>query len=184
MSAPCRFNEGTPPDEMPAWCQSAARLALVAAKTASMVRAWDALASSAAEAGHRHISPFIWEARLADGTVAAFVETTADASRVIADGRYLKVYTLAEVANLLDATPDAFRPPPVVKSKPLPPSANALAPGSKLKPFAERGRFECAFPIGDGEAMRACCCDYEPGRRRPYCDFHLGLTTDVERVSA
>jgi hypothetical protein len=86
-------------------------LALVSQKAASMVRAWAALDAYAAEAGHRHVAPWVWEARLADGTVAAFVQTNAEASRVIAEGRFLKVFTLAEVAHVIDEMPAAFLQP-------------------------------------------------------------------------
>ena len=86
-------------------------LTLVEAKTASMIRAWGVLGDAAAEAGHREIAPWVWEVRLGDGSVAAFVQTNAEAGKVIADGRYLKVFTLAEVGALIDAMPSAFLQP-------------------------------------------------------------------------
>lgn len=86
-------------------------LALVAQKTDAMVRAWAALEAAATEAGHREVAPWVWEVRLADGSVAAFVQTVAEQSKVIADGRFLKVFTLAEVGNLIDALPQAFLQP-------------------------------------------------------------------------
>lgn len=69
----------------------------------AMQRAWSALSAAASEAGHRPIAPEVWEARLKDGTVAAIVQTNAEASRVIASGRHLAVYTLEEVANVIDS---------------------------------------------------------------------------------
>jgi hypothetical protein len=94
---------------------SADAMTQVSQKTQSMVRAWAALDAYATEAGHRQVAPWVWEARLADGSVAAFVQSNVEAGRVIDEGRYLKVYTLAEVASLLDVTPDAFRPPPIAE---------------------------------------------------------------------
>ena len=41
------------------------------------------------------------------------------------------------------------------------------APMSRPRPFGDRGAFECALPIGDGEDMRACCATVGLGRRRP-----------------
>jgi hypothetical protein len=69
----------------------------------AMQRAWGALAAAAAQAGHRPIAPWVWEVRLKDGTVAAVVQTNAEASKVIADGRHVAVYTLDEVANVIDS---------------------------------------------------------------------------------
>jgi hypothetical protein len=90
---------------------SADALALVEQKTQAMIRGWAALEVAAAEAGHREVAPWVWEARLGDGSVAAFVQTNAEQSKVIVDGRYLKVFTLAEVANLIDAIPAALLQP-------------------------------------------------------------------------
>lgn len=80
----------------------------VVAKSAAMVRAWAALDAAATEAGHRAIAPWVWEVPLADGTVAAFVQTDAEASKVIAEGRYLVVYTAREVGNVIDALPQSL----------------------------------------------------------------------------
>lgn len=74
-----------------------------------MRRAYAALAAAASEAGHRPILPDVWEVPLADGTVAAFVRTNDDAAKVIAEGRYLVVYTPAEVASVIDALPAALQ---------------------------------------------------------------------------
>ena len=54
--------------------------------TGAMQRAWIALDHAAEEAGHRPIAPWVWEVRLADGSIAALVETDAEASKVIAEG--------------------------------------------------------------------------------------------------
>jgi len=84
-------------------------LATVQQKAAAMVRAWDAIGAAAEEAGHRPIAPWVWEVPLSGGSVAAFVQTDAEVSRVIADGRHLSVYTPAEVGRLIDAIPGALQ---------------------------------------------------------------------------
>lgn len=83
-------------------------LALVEQKAGSMQRAWLALDTAAEEEGHRPIAPWVWEVRLADGSVAALVQTDAEASKVIADGRHVHVYTAAEVGRLIDLLPQAL----------------------------------------------------------------------------
>jgi hypothetical protein len=83
-------------------------------KAASMQRAWAALEAAAEEAGHRAIYPDVWEVQLADGTVAAIVQTDAEASKVIADGRHVNVYTLREIANVIDALPETLKVAKVV----------------------------------------------------------------------
>lgn len=67
-----------------------------------MVRGYAALSSAASEAGHRPIAPDVWEFPLEDGSIAAFVRTNDEAAKVIAQGRHLQVYTLAEVATLIN----------------------------------------------------------------------------------
>ena len=109
-----------------------------------MVRAWGALEAAAAQAGHREVAPWVWEARLADGTVAAFVQTTAEASKVIAEGRYLKVFSLAEVANLIDAIPAALLQPAVE-------IVGRVMPAAKLRTFLSEGDdipFDDPIPFG------------------------------------
>lgn len=96
-------------------------LTLAEQKTGSMQRAWLALDASAEEAGHRAIAPWVWEARLEDGTVAAFVQTDAEASKVIAEGRHVLVYTLDEVAALLQLVPTVLS------------AAKVEFPGAKLQ---------------------------------------------------
>lgn len=81
----------------------------VSSKSAAMQRGCAALDAACEEAGHRPIAPWVWEAPLRDGSVAAIVQTNAEAGHVIAQGRYLVVYTLAEVANVIMALPDALQ---------------------------------------------------------------------------
>lgn len=84
-------------------------LQLVVEKCASMTKGYAALDAAAEEAGARPVAPWVWEVPLADGSVAALVQTDAEASKVIADGRYVRVFTAQEVANLLDMIPEALQ---------------------------------------------------------------------------
>jgi hypothetical protein len=67
-----------------------------------MITAWQALARAAEAAGAPILSPEVWEVSLADGTVVALVRSPEDAHAVIADGRRVTVYTLAELAVMLE----------------------------------------------------------------------------------
>jgi len=73
------------------------------AAAGGMQRAWAALDKEATDAGHSPLQPTVWEVALKDGTVAAFVQTTAEAIKVRADGRYRVIYTVAEIGNVIDA---------------------------------------------------------------------------------
>lgn len=86
----------------------------VQGKAGAMQRAWAALATWAAEAGHRPVAPWVWEVPLADGSVAALVETDEAAAKVLAEGRHVAVYTAREIGNLLDAVPAALQMAKVV----------------------------------------------------------------------
>jgi hypothetical protein len=120
-------------------------LALVEQKTASMIRAWRVLEDAAAEAGHREIAPWVWEVRLADGGVAALVQTEAEVGKVAADGRFLKVYTMAEIGALLDAVPTIFSQPADV----IPGRALAAAPRLGFFPISgDEIPFDDPIPFG------------------------------------
>lgn len=101
----------------------------VTASAGGMKRAWKALSDAAAEAGHRPLRPEVWEVLLPDGSVAAIVRTNDEAAHVIASGRQIAVYTLAEVANIIDALPEALAIAKVVfpGSKVLPPVPDGLS---------------------------------------------------------
>ena len=81
----------------------------VTATAGGMRRAYAAMTAEAVEAGHRPLSPEVWETTLEDGTVAAIVRTDAEAGHVIASGRALVVYSLAEIATVIDALPKALQ---------------------------------------------------------------------------
>lgn len=98
-------------------------LQAVTDKAAAMRRGYAALDAAAEEAGHRPIAPWVWEVLLPHGEVAAIVQTNAEASKVIADGRYLVVYTLQEIGNVLAALPDALQ-----LAKQVFPGAKFIAP--------------------------------------------------------
>jgi len=67
-----------------------------------MITAWQALSRAAEAAGEPLLAPEVWEVSLADGTVAALVRTPEDAHAVVASGRRVTVYTIGELAILLD----------------------------------------------------------------------------------
>jgi len=67
-----------------------------------MITAWQVLARAAEAAGAPILSPEVWEVALADGSVVALVRSPEEAHAVIADGRRVTVYTLAELAVMLE----------------------------------------------------------------------------------
>lgn len=76
---------------------------------AAMERAWAALDAHATSAGYLP-SPgvVLGELRLADGSVAAVVADYAEASLVLGHRSYGAVYSLEEVANIIDSLPAAI----------------------------------------------------------------------------
>ena len=111
-----------------------------------MVKAWMALDRAAEAAGASRMAGGVWECAGASGAVYALVRHPSDARAVKADGRRLQVYTLEEIANLLDQFPalvkvkDAFPGASVVRSRkiigdPLEGIASSKAPLSDDIPF-------------------------------------------------
>ena len=84
-------------------------LEAVRSRSAAMERAWAALDAEATRTGQAPVDPDVWEVALHDGRLAAIVRTTADASKIIREGRSTCVYTLNEIANVIDALPEALR---------------------------------------------------------------------------
>lgn len=76
-----------------------------------MMAAWRALDRVATEAGATKLNPEHWEITLADGSVAVLVPSTEHMAAVLqtAEGRSLRVYTLDEIAHLIDAFPEVSR---------------------------------------------------------------------------
>jgi len=80
-------------------------LEAVKRESARMVKAWATLDRLASEAGAQTLDPEIWEVTLADGRVAAICQSDAVATRVVHEDRRVDVYTLDEIARLLDGYP-------------------------------------------------------------------------------
>lgn len=110
------------------------------ARSEAMKRAWQALDRAAEEGGGRPVAPWVWEATLKDGTVIALVQSDAETGRVIADGRHLQVYTLQEIANLIDAMPSLIG------------QAKQEFPGVKIMPRGDRSWVRNGDPIPFGDA--------------------------------
>lgn len=73
------------------------------AASGGMERAWVALDAEATANGHAPLSPTVWETTTKAGVVVAIVKTTAEAIAVTRDGRHKAVYSLDEIANVIDA---------------------------------------------------------------------------------
>lgn len=71
-----------------------------------MIKAWMALDRAAEAAGASRIGGEVWECAGRSGAVYALVRHPSDARAVKADGRHVQVYTLDEIANLLDGFPE------------------------------------------------------------------------------
>jgi hypothetical protein len=76
-------------------------LEAVRIQSARMVRAWEAADREATALGATPLDPQVWETTTPDGDVLAIVRTRDEASKVIAEGRAVRVVTLDEVGNLL-----------------------------------------------------------------------------------
>lgn len=74
-----------------------------------MVRAYIALDTAATQAGAEPLTPMCWEIGLEDGTVAAIVPDNARAHLVRAEGRAISIYTLEEIARLLQGFPSLVK---------------------------------------------------------------------------
>ena len=68
--------------------------------SAMMIRAWRALEAEAADTGHAHLAPTVWEGRTKDGRVLVIVRTTEEALAVQSarDDRARVVWTVDELA--------------------------------------------------------------------------------------
>ena len=67
-----------------------------------MVKAWIALDVAAVAAQHDFLDPAVWEVALKDGTVLALVRSSEDARAVVQQGRRMVVYTMDEIAHMMD----------------------------------------------------------------------------------
>lgn len=70
-----------------------------------MVKAWRALDTAATAAGERPLDPAVWETPMADGRVLAVVRTDGEAQAAAksANGRSVVVWTMEEVARMVEA---------------------------------------------------------------------------------
>lgn len=74
-----------------------------------MVKAWRALDAAAEAAGADPAPGEVWECVGAKGAVYAIVRQSSDARKIKADGRHVEVFTLDEVAHLLDGFPEIVK---------------------------------------------------------------------------
>jgi len=84
-------------------------LADVQREAERMTRAWRALDQVARKGGHWRLPDEVWETTLQDGTVVAIVKDLAAANHVPTQGRQVALYSLEEIANLIDAYPSIAR---------------------------------------------------------------------------
>jgi hypothetical protein len=114
-------------------------------QSARMCKGWRALDAAATAAGKQHLAPTVWESATPDGEVIAVVRDNADAHAALADGRALTVYTMAEVARLLAASPA------LAKIKAVAPSATVEAARQITDPLdalpATRAKLDDPLPI-------------------------------------
>jgi hypothetical protein len=75
----------------------------VARHAAAMGRAYSILDAEAIAAGHTPLNPNVWEVQLSDGRVVALVKTNAEASLAARQEGYAAVWTLREIAKLIEA---------------------------------------------------------------------------------
>jgi len=71
-----------------------------------MRRAWEALDKAAAIVGAKQLDPEVWEIAMPDGKVIAFCKTMPEAFHVARAGRYIDVWTVEEVARLIEKFPE------------------------------------------------------------------------------
>lgn len=77
-------------------------------QSARMLAAWKAVEQAAIDSGATP-APEAWECTLADGSTMVIVREATDVGRVKAAGRKVQVWSLEEVARVVDAQPDVVR---------------------------------------------------------------------------
>lgn len=73
---------------------------------AGIRRGWEALDCAAEAAGAKQLDPSIWEIRMSDGRIAAFCQNNTDAYAATWTGRYIDVWTVEEIARLIEKFPE------------------------------------------------------------------------------
>jgi hypothetical protein len=101
--------------------RAGATLDILVEECRRMARALNALDANARAAGAMPQPATVWETVLSDGTVAAIVQDDGTAKDVVADGRAVSVWTLAEIGRLIDGHGA------VVKAKLVLPGASVVA---------------------------------------------------------
>jgi hypothetical protein len=81
-------------------------LADVEAHGAALRRALDVLDAAAASSGATPIDPEVWEIEMPDGRVVALCRANAEAHAVARQGRYVEIWTAAEIARVIDKFPE------------------------------------------------------------------------------
>lgn len=122
------------------------QLADVQREAKRMVAAWRALDRRATETGRQTLPATVWEVTLADGTVAVIVKEPELAYQV-ADGRRAHVYTLAEIARLIDGFPM------LAKVKEAFPGATVERVKDEIPDPLDDLRFDVGAPLDDVEAF-------------------------------
>lgn len=69
-------------------------------------RGWSALNAAATSAGAKELSPLVWEIQMPDGRVAAFCRDNTDAYAATWTGRYVDVWTIDEIARIIERFPE------------------------------------------------------------------------------
>lgn len=109
------------------------------AEAKRMETAWRYLDQEATRLGAEPIHPCVWETTLSDGTVVGLVRDEDEAAAVDPVERKMMVYTLAEVARLIEAMPTVMAikdkwPGVTVKETRVPPPDSFWERGDEI-PF-------------------------------------------------
>ena len=70
-----------------------------------MTKAWRALNTAAEAAGAAPLSPEVWELALRDGLVVALTRSRAEAHHITDDPRFVAVYALDDIVELIETQP-------------------------------------------------------------------------------
>lgn len=114
------------------------QLADLRSLTDGLKRGWQAMGEEAEKNGHQAISPTVWEMTLADGAKAAVVASAADAA-AIEPNRYVQIWTLDEIANVIEINLAAA----FVQAKTIWPQSVVKLTGPKWSPQGDE------IPFGD-----------------------------------
>ena len=111
-----------------------------------MVAAWRALDRRATETGRQTLPATVWEVTLSDGTVAAIVKEP-ELDYQVADGRRVNVYTLSEIARLIEGFPV------LAKVKEAFPGATVERVKDEIPDPLDDLKFDVGAPLDDVEAF-------------------------------